>query len=82
MKSRKLVLINWIDPACASGWNGPHEANDRWGKTLECKSVGWIIKEDKQKVMIASSISPDELGDLFVIPKVCINKITPLIENE
>lgn len=80
-KTYPLVLIDWIDPWSRGGWaDNPEEVNEAWKHDFSCQSVGWLIKEDKDKVMIAASrtANDSQLGDLFMVPRRCINSITQL----
>lgn len=78
MKSYPLVLVDWIDPHSDAGWKDPHEIEETYAKDFSCKTVGWLLREDAKKVMIASSLTAEQIGDLFVIPRRCIDSITPL----
>jgi hypothetical protein len=80
-KKYPLVLIDWIDPWSKGGWSdNPEEVNEAWQHNFACQSVGWLVKEDKEKVMLAASrtANDSQIGDLFLIPRRCINKITEL----
>lgn len=73
-----MILVDWIDPHSDGGWKDPHEVDEVFKRDIRCKAVGWLIKEDKSTVMIAASRTADGLGDFFVIPRRCIDEITPL----
>lgn len=63
-KNPKLYYIEWEDPASEhSGWF--ELIDDELEKLVpaEVKSVGWIIKENKKYIVVASSlIEKDNIG--------------------
>jgi hypothetical protein len=68
------VYIEW-DDACSpaeGGWQ-----NTDFAKSLKCSpihSVGWVLKETKTKVIMASGLSPGAVDGVTCIPKVCITR--------
>lgn len=64
----KLVVVEWEDIYSETGWC---EDTD-----LHCpvfRTVGYLVKQDKRKVIIADT-EPDQ-GTLTVFPRGCILKI-------
>ena len=71
-----IERVTWIDPASDSGWN---RISDLDGKGVAIETVGYVVKETKASVCIATSVS--EFGkalDPITIPKVNIQRRTRL----
>lgn len=58
----KLVLVEWIDSyGCGTNWE---TVDDMMAITPHyCKSVGWIVKETDEMILVVPHISPDN-GDI------------------
>jgi len=75
-----LVQVNWID-SCGHlrGWTPIEQLKELIAG--ECVSVGYLICQDKERIVIAPHIGPSKEdeefeGDgVFVIPQVAIKKI-------
>ena len=86
-KKQVLSLIEWIDSYTIDGWRGIEMLSKPEHNV--CISVGWIVRETKQSVMIAPHISDiynkECMGmacGIMTIPKVAIIKriaLTPPI---
>lgn len=64
-KPKKLVLIVWEDPVTHhAGWFDLDEKTLSKLEMAEVRSVGWVIKEDRKKITIASSIISDRGKDV------------------
>ncbi len=73
----KLVKIDWEDTFADVGWS------DDQLTTVKVASVGWLISEDKDKVVLSSMIGTAGLTDFNcrqAIPRGCIKKIVTLKE--
>jgi hypothetical protein len=73
----KLVLIEWVDSHSGRGWQDRSRIEE-CAQLLRCKSVGWIVSETKEVIVIVPHVSGGDtmlqgLGDL-VIPKCAITK--------
>lgn len=79
MTERRLVVINWIDPASIA-------TTGRWGDKADldtvtpasCVSVGWVHRDDVDNIVIYSHDAGDQVGGDFCIPHRCIVSITDL----
>jgi hypothetical protein len=73
MSKRDIVLVEWVDSASAHGWNHIDAINPA---LKVCTSVGFLIKETKDNLIVASSLSfdPDLCSGDISIPKVAIIK--------
>jgi hypothetical protein len=83
----KLVLIEWVDSHAGRGWQDKDRIKMS-AEPLYCKSVGWLITENKSCKVIVPHISGEKnrgtilqgCGDL-TIPKIAIIKTTILKRN-
>ena len=75
MKSPKLVLIEWIDAYHLDAWQF---GNVPVADFEPCWSVGFLMDETKQGVMIAQTWFPGDCANLIGIPKGMIKKMTVL----
>ena len=73
----KIVLVDWVDSASVGGWAGEEDLN-----VCECKTVGFLLRKTKDKVVVAQSISPRDAVEVcdnrFAIPRGCIKSIREL----
>ena len=70
----KLVKIRWCD-ACDINYNWKHLDDimeDINSKNWECETVGWILKETKEYIAIASTLSTDYAKFVIKIPTTWI----------
>ena len=74
----RLVLVEWVDSCSFVGslWIG--KDNVEGLDPHSCKSVGWIVKEDDECIVLAASLSDHEYSGNMCIPKVCITKMIDL----
>lgn len=63
-----MTLIYWRDAKYSAGWHTPGEVPS---EPCEVETLGWLIKETDEAVIMALSISPDTqtVGHVSVIPK-------------
>lgn len=69
-----LTVILWEDSSSLVGatWNSIEDVRN--SKPIICKSVGWIVSEDKHCVRLGAHISGDDVGGDLCIPKKSIVK--------
>ena len=76
-----LVMIDWLD----------HTADARWIEDIKeckyevCRTIGWLIEEDKKSYKVANAISKDSgIGGISVILKSCVEDlwIVDVIDEE
>lgn len=74
MKLGPLTIIDWEDSASLVGatWNAIEDIKK--SHPIICKSVGWVVVEDKHCVTLVAHISGDEAGGDLCIPKKSIVK--------
>jgi hypothetical protein len=76
----KIVEIQWVDSTAeVDVW----EQKDDYSRELEpIKTIGYLIEQDKDKVIICQSVSDSQYGQTFRIPKGCIKKIKTIKETK
>lgn len=81
MARKRLVYVEWIDSHEVFGWSDP---NVLYNDPMLCFSVGWLMFENEQRIVLGSSISvingvddPRTAGTM-AIPKVAIKVMNNL----
>lgn len=60
-KGLKLYYIEWLDPSSEhNGWFELVQNELEKLKPCVCQSVGWVIKETEEYIVIVSSLIPDD----------------------
>ena len=73
-KYKDLYYVEWIDCVSLAGGVWHSDEDVRSHKLDLIYSVGWLVKEDKDKFIMASHKSSGELGGDVCIPQVTIKK--------
>ncbi len=72
-----IVLVHWLDSALDdSRWCSRDEAQSL--EPASCLSVGWLMALDEDRLVLAASWSPDEVGEVVAIPRACVIAIYKL----
>ena len=66
------MYIEWEDSYSLRG--GVWHRRDEETGTVICKTAGFVIREDKGSITIASHIAPGEMAGDITIPKRAITK--------
>ena len=80
MKNGKypLVLVKWQDSARAARGAAIEDVLKE-GTTMQCLSVGWLIQENADRLIVAAQLDGgEECGLRVTIPRVCVKTITHL----
>lgn len=75
MKEYKIIYVEWVDSSHNTGWQTA-EAALKEDHLLDCKTVGFLIKETDDHLTVAqsSAVDPDQVDGVLTIPKVAITK--------
>lgn len=76
--SDKLVIVKWRDSCSVAGWQFRDAYSPTEGCGTECTSVGFVLSDTKAGLEIAQSTSPDQYGDILILPRFCITDIQEL----
>lgn len=70
----KIVEIDWVDSVRAFDWTLMEDVDE---KSLDCVSVGFLLKETDEHITIAQNygIKPEQVCNLITIPKCSIRNI-------
>jgi hypothetical protein len=78
---RKIVLISWLDIVARADWVGDIKTVIEELKPESCLTVGWLIHDGKEFLIVADSVTKDkDFGGVTVIPRAVITKIETLAE--
>lgn len=73
----KKVKVTWVDTTFFSITTEIDNLNKI--KNIEITSIGYLIKKDKEKIIIAMSITNEEkITDFYSMPIGCVKKIEVL----
>ena len=76
-----VVEVVWVDSEHDAGWNTLQEVLEENEKPLECHSVGYLILEKDDRVVLATSIGmavgedDNQVSAYLTIPKAAIIKM-------
>ena len=69
MDTPKVILVEWVDSVCGAGWE-----IDSKPELHPCTTLGYLINEDAEAIVIASTLSLGSNNARMVIPKAWIKK--------
>lgn len=72
--SRRLLYLEWVDSTSAHAGSVWLHDDESHVKNLLCKSVGFVVKEDKASITIAGHESVNHVSGQMTIPKCAITK--------
>lgn len=73
----KIVKISWTD---SNRYMYQMELDEEV-TTTTIETVGWLVSEDEDQVVLAQDIIEDDIRGVIVIPKVCIVETRELISQ-
>ena len=76
---RKIVVVVWQDIQTRADWVGGKKEVIEEVKPIECVTVGWVIYDSKEYILLADTVSKDkDYGGVTVIPKGVVGSIEEL----
>lgn len=73
---RKIVAVTWDDIVTRADWVGDRETVIEEMKPMRCVSIGFLIVDNDEIVLLADTVSKDkEFSGLTVIPKPVVKEI-------
>lgn len=73
-KLPKALYVEWVDALADSGWTKLERVSD----IHRCHSIGFLVKETKNSIVLATAVALDEDGNeansTLAIPKAWIKK--------
>jgi hypothetical protein len=86
-ESLPIARVEWVDAASHEvGWRGYEEVLED-SDPVVCTSVGFIVLDREDVVVLALSCSPDsdgrvyKVGEVLQIPRECVRDVRPLEER-
>lgn len=78
MKPDKIVLVEWIDSFGSHAWIPRIDAMET--KPSKCYSVGYLLKEDENYIVLSQSYDPqvENVGNVLSIPVKVVISMTQL----
>lgn len=73
----KLVLVEWRDSCSPSASWSPPNIGEGYGVSV-CFTVGWVLRRDKDCLILAGSHNEEMVGEVVAIPAECVVKITSI----
>lgn len=75
-----LVIVCWVDPECTDpGWQDKDDFYKWCNEPLkEVETVGWLIRDDGDRVIVLSTMGGDIMGEAHKIPKSLVVRIEKL----
>lgn len=69
-----LVMVEWLDSASLTGgvWRDTNDVADL--KPTRMRSVGWVLREDGESIVLIGHIASHQVSGDLVIPKTCIKR--------
>lgn len=79
----KIIECIWVDSEHNSDWSKLDDVLEEQSGSLECRSVGYLIADKDDRIILATSISADEsteesVSAYITIPRVAIISIREL----
>ncbi len=75
-KAMPVVEVEWIDSWAHGGWQDPEDVD---GTPLKCRSVGYLLKNGPNTVVLAlSQHEGGSVGDVLTIPSRCVTELRTL----
>lgn len=72
-KQPKLMYVEWVDAVADVGWDDEPEKTS----ISIIKSVGWLVKDTKEEIVLAADYSEGDTNRRMAIPKAWVrNKKT------
>ncbi len=74
-RSYPIVEVHWVDSQVYHGWAVNSAVKDVGVDSLDCVSVGLLLEETADRIVLMLSYSRDAKHSVLAIPKVAITKI-------
>ena len=75
------VEVTWVDPHASGGWRAPEDELER-AVPLACTSVGYLLEQDEQRLVLVQSSADDQgdelVADSLAIPAEVVRKVRRL----
>ena len=73
----KIVEVTWVDSRMSEkSWHCEDEA--KCWEVSNCRSVGFLLADDEEKIVLAMCWGDANVNGVLAIPKVCIKNVKEL----
>lgn len=77
MNENPIVRVVWQDITAYDDWRD----KDTPSPMLTIESIGYLLENKKDRIVIAASISEETTGNLMVLPPSVVKSITRLTDD-
>jgi len=72
----KPVCVTWLDSTAQGGWHDGHEIEE-FSKIepLRIQSLGWVVSEEDNWIVLAMSVCESRAGELLKIPQSVVESV-------
>jgi len=64
----KILYVKWVDALSSVGWEEIDPVVKQFG-AVECESIGYLLHEDDEQIILAATVSEKESNSRIAIPK-------------
>lgn len=76
---KRLVVVVWEDIVAHAGWTGTITESKQEVAPMTCVSVGWVIEETEDRLLIVDSFTKDHsCGGVTALPKRVVVEVVEL----
>lgn len=68
-KAHPVVQIDWCDAWGSASWMPIAEAKEHYNAGAPCRSVGFLLDENKDGFLLAGTIGEKDVNAMFFIPR-------------
>lgn len=65
----KVVRVHWLDASFRPGWYNSDAIDEVAADTVKIESVGWLVKDEPECIVLAMSVGEYRAGELLRIPR-------------
>ena len=81
MKVYPGEIVEWVDSSSSDGWDEKHSIEEDFDEDLTCYSVGFVVYESDDRIVLLSHDGSKLWSTRITIPKVCVVKRQPLVPD-
>lgn len=78
----KIVEVFWVDSEHSSDWSKLEDVLEEQSGSLECRSVGYLVADKEDRIILATSVSNDEDTEESISAYITIPKVSILSQKE
>lgn len=78
MQVYKVARVHWLDASLVAGWHNSDQIDDIASEIVQIESVGWLVKDEPEYVMLAMSVGKYRAAELLRIPRKYIVELFTL----